>query len=245
MYALAVPFLTAVLLLPTAAHAAARKPAKVKVPAVAGKRVSSAKHVLQVAGLKATVTRQTSTTVARGHVIGSTPKAGRRVRRGVTVTLLASTGRPKPVTYTGSGTIDSLEAEADQLDVAFSAANAPLAALIATADREDGDDGDGSVLALSVGPATAITVSRTDGEPSGNGLGFACVGDDAVVTVVAPGPAESLGTIPASMVTITSGASSDCGNVVDGDDGDFTDDLGGDFGDDPGDDPGSGGDDDG
>jgi len=245
MYALAVPSLMAVLLLPTAAHAAAKKPTRVKVPVVAGKRVSAAKHVLQTAGLKATVTRQTSTTVARGRVIGSTPKAGRKVRRGATVTLLASTGRPKPVTYTGSGTIDSLEADADQLDVAFSFANAPLAALIATADREDGDDGDGSVLPLTVGPATVITVSRTDGEPSGDDLGFACVGDEVAVTVVAPGPTDSLGAIPASMVTITSGELSDCGNGVLGDDGDdFADDpggdLGGDAGDDPGDDPGSG-----
>jgi len=238
MYALVVPCLVTALLAPAAAQAA--KPAKVKVPAVAGKRVSSAKHVLTAAGLKATVVKQSSTTVARGRAIGTTPKAGRKVRRGATVTLLASTGKPKPVTYTGSGTIDGVEPDADEFDVAFSVANAPLAALIATADEEDGDDGDGSVLPLRVGPSTAITVSRSDGEPSGNDLRFACVGDEVVVTVVAPGPTDTLGAIPASMVTVTSGELSDCGNNVVGDD---DGDLGDDFGDDFGDDPGSDGDD--
>jgi hypothetical protein len=136
------------------------------------------------------------------------------------VKLLVSTGKPTTVTYQGSGAIVALDPESDELDVAFSDGNAPLDALLAAAaDEADGGDDTGVALPVSVDAHTTVTVTRTDGEDSGDDLGFACAGDDVSVTVVAPGPLDGLDDVPAQTVTIASSEDSDCGADAGADDG--------------------------
>lgn len=191
---------TVCLIAPVGATAAS---AKVKVPSVVGKGESSAKRAITGAALKVKVSRATSATVAKGRVISTDPKAGKKVRKGTTVTLLVSSGRPKAVTYTGTGTVDSIDTEAGSLDVSFDDANPALQALL--------DDTEDDVLGVLIGDDTTLTISHDDLEDPTDDLSVACYGDDVTVKVVAPEPLDAIDDVDATSVVISTGESSDCG----------------------------------
>ena len=187
------------LLVPAGATATS---AKVKVPAVAGKSESSAKRAITGAGLKVKTARAASATVGKGRAISSDPRAGRKVRKGSTVTVLISTGKPKAVTYTGSGTVDSVDTAAGSLDVSFDDANPALQALL--------DDTDDDVLGVLIGDDTDLTISHDDLEDPTDDLSVACFGDDVTVKVVSPEPLDAIDDIDATSVQISTGENSDC-----------------------------------
>lgn len=70
---------------------------KVSVPEVVGKRESSAKSELEVAGLKVSVKTKYSTDVAKGKVIFQSPGSGNQVTKNSTVVITVSQGE-KPET---------------------------------------------------------------------------------------------------------------------------------------------------
>src|SRR5437667_638687 len=72
-------------------------PPTVPVPNVVGQTQAAATSAITSAGLTAgTVTMQSSTTVASGHVISESPAAGTSVASGAAVNLVVSSGAPPP-----------------------------------------------------------------------------------------------------------------------------------------------------
>jgi serine/threonine-protein kinase len=70
-------------------------PGSNSVPTMVGETLAEAKSALQLAGLKPGNTlKQSSTSIASGHVIDSSPAAGTSVPIGSKVTLVVSTGPP-------------------------------------------------------------------------------------------------------------------------------------------------------
>lgn len=79
----------------------AKAPTTVEVPNVVGKTQSQAESTLTAAGLKTSVTQQSSLTVPSGQVISQNPSAGIKVAIGTTVTITVSSGpAPPPPTAT-------------------------------------------------------------------------------------------------------------------------------------------------
>jgi tRNA A-37 threonylcarbamoyl transferase component Bud32 len=77
-------------------------PKDVRVPAVpTGSSVAAAMTLLSHGHLETRQTKQSSTTVPAGHVIGTDPRAGTTLHEGDAVTLLVSSGRP-PVTVSSA-----------------------------------------------------------------------------------------------------------------------------------------------
>ncbi|MBW7885117.1 MAG: PASTA domain-containing protein [Caldilineaceae bacterium] len=72
-------------------------PEMVTVPNVVNQTQAQAAAALQQAGLAATASQQSSTSVAQGNVISSSPAAGARVEKGSTVQIVVSSG-PEMVT---------------------------------------------------------------------------------------------------------------------------------------------------
>jgi serine/threonine-protein kinase len=66
------------------------------VPDLSNLTQSAAIDALTAAGLKYTVTPQTSTTVPSGTVISQDPAAGKKVDKGTTVSIVVSSGSPSP-----------------------------------------------------------------------------------------------------------------------------------------------------
>lgn len=190
---------TACLLAPSVATAAS---AKVKVPSVAGKTESSAKRAITGAGLKAKVSREASTTVSKGRAISTDPKAGKKVRKGSTVSLVISTGKPKSYTYTGTGTVDAVDTEEGSLEVSFDDANDPLQELL--------DDTDDDVLGVAIGDDTDLKITHDDLADPTDDLSVACFGDDVTVKVVSTEPLDALDDVDATSVKISTGETSDC-----------------------------------
>ena len=69
-------------------------PVQARVPDVTGQPVSTATRTLVAQGFTTTTSRQTSTTVARGNVIGTRPGAGSLQGRGTRVEVQVSAGPP-------------------------------------------------------------------------------------------------------------------------------------------------------
>ncbi len=69
-------------------------PAPVPVPNLVGRSLSSAEKVLTTAGLEYSVSRAYSKSVPTGHVISTDPKAGQKVNKGASVSLVVSKGPP-------------------------------------------------------------------------------------------------------------------------------------------------------
>jgi serine/threonine-protein kinase len=65
---------------------------EVTIPTLASSDEASAKANLESLGLTVTVTRETSTTIGDGKVIGTDPAAGQKVKEGSTVELIISSG---------------------------------------------------------------------------------------------------------------------------------------------------------
>ena len=78
---------------------------EVEVPDVSGKTVEKAESILEKKGFKVKdeVTEEESDEVEEGKVIKTTPKAGRTVKKGATITLVVSKGKEKITVedYTG------------------------------------------------------------------------------------------------------------------------------------------------
>jgi beta-lactam-binding protein with PASTA domain len=70
-------------------------PGQVAIPSVEGLGSQQAQDELTAAGLEPKVEQQFSDSVARGHVISSSPTSGTTVDRGTTVTLQVSKGKEK------------------------------------------------------------------------------------------------------------------------------------------------------
>jgi serine/threonine-protein kinase len=67
-------------------------PGTVAVPSVVGQPVAKARAALQDAGFESSVTKQASSSVAKGRVIAANPNEGTQIAAGSTVTLTVSTG---------------------------------------------------------------------------------------------------------------------------------------------------------
>nr|WP_208407589.1 Stk1 family PASTA domain-containing Ser/Thr kinase [Amycolatopsis granulosa] len=127
--------------------------ATVAVPSVAGLDQAAAEKTMQDAGLSVTVVRQRHDTVPAGKAIGSDPAAGASAKKGTTVVVQLSSGRPTvPDVRPG---IDLAQAEAAIRDAGL------------TPQREPGSDAysssvpAGKVLAINPGPGTPLPIGTT------------------------------------------------------------------------------------
>jgi beta-lactam-binding protein with PASTA domain/predicted Ser/Thr protein kinase len=125
-------------------------PGQHEVPDVTGEKASDAKKTLVRAGFKVDAQKETSDSVASGHVIETRPSARTQLDIGRTVTLVVSSGRARVAVPDVTG-IDVEEARSRLADADLE---------VATTEQESADQDPGTVL--SQNPAAGTQVRKGD-----------------------------------------------------------------------------------
>jgi len=137
--------------------------ASVPVPSLAGMDQATAEKTLHDAGLESTIVRERHNSVPAGQVIGTEPIAGATAKKGSTVTVTLSEGRPT-VPDISAGT-DLAQAEAAVRDAGLTPRRD------AAADDYSSSVPEGKVLSVAPRPGTqlpigsAVTIALSKGVP--------------------------------------------------------------------------------
>lgn len=151
----------------------------VKVPAVKGKREADASKAITSAGLKPTVFRQSSTTVASGVVINQFPTANSTAAAGSGVAIVVSTGKA-PTTTAAIPNVTGMTQT--QAEAALAGAGFAIEALPAAVDGPVGVIFQFPAAGTQADPGTPVLIIVNSGAPA------APDGGAGVQGAVPPGP---------------------------------------------------------
>lgn len=151
----------------------------VKVPAVTGKKEADASKAITNAGLKPTVFRQSSTTVASGVVINQFPTANSTAAAGSGVAIVVSTGKPATTT---SAIPNVTGMQQSQAEASLAGAGFAIEALPAATDGPVGVIYQFPAAGTQAAPGTPVLIIVNSGAPA------APDSEAGVQEAVPPGP---------------------------------------------------------